>query len=95
MIEDSADDVGLGEEADHTHGAGASGTDHGVDFVDAAEQIYSPFVFVACGLSLALVALCFAEVASGFARTGGPVRYARVALGRRARLRTTAWRNLP
>lgn len=39
MIEDAADDVGLGDEADHAHGAGASGTEHGIDFVDTAEQI--------------------------------------------------------
>ena len=39
MIEDAADGLGLGDEADHAHGAGASGTEHGIGFVDTAEQI--------------------------------------------------------
>ncbi len=37
--------------------------------------------FVACGAVVALVILCFAEVASRFERTGGPFLYARTAFG--------------
>ena len=37
--------------------------------------------FVACGVLIAMVLLCFAEVASRFERTGGPYLYARVAYG--------------
>jgi amino acid transporter len=37
--------------------------------------------FLACGLLIALVLLCFAEVASRFERTGGPYLYSRVAYG--------------
>jgi amino acid transporter len=50
-------------------------------FVAAEVGPYSPHVFVLCGLLLAPVALCFAEVASGFASTGGPVRYVEAAFG--------------
>lgn len=34
-----------------------------------------------CGLLIALIALCFAEIASRFDRTGGPQLYASIALG--------------
>ena len=37
--------------------------------------------FVLCGAIVALVILCFAEVASRFERTGGPFLYARTAFG--------------
>ncbi len=37
--------------------------------------------FVACGMVVALVILCFAEVASRFERTGGPYLYSRAAFG--------------
>lgn len=42
---------------------------------------YSPLVFVACGLLMAPVMLSFAEVASYFRGTGGPMLYARTAFG--------------
>lgn len=43
--------------------------------------IYSPFVYLGCGLLIAAVLLCFAEVASYFRNTGGPILYARTAFG--------------
>lgn len=49
--------------------------------VAAQAGSYSPYVFVLCGLLLTPVALCFAEAASGFATTGGPVRYTETAFG--------------
>jgi APA family basic amino acid/polyamine antiporter len=42
---------------------------------------YSVLVIVGCGLLMALVGLCFAEVASRFDRSGGPQLYASVAMG--------------
>jgi APA family basic amino acid/polyamine antiporter len=42
---------------------------------------YSVLVIVACGLLMALIALCFAEVGSRFDRTGGPQLYATLTLG--------------
>jgi basic amino acid/polyamine antiporter, APA family len=42
---------------------------------------YSVLVIVACGLMMALVALCFAEVSSRFDRTGGPQLYTSVGFG--------------
>ena len=42
---------------------------------------YSVPIIVACGLLMALIALCFAEVGSRFDRTGGPQLYASQALG--------------
>ncbi|MDX1626137.1 MAG: APC family permease, partial [Wenzhouxiangellaceae bacterium] len=42
---------------------------------------WSPLVFVACGLLLAAVMLCFAEIASRFDRTGGPILYVQTAFG--------------
>jgi APA family basic amino acid/polyamine antiporter len=42
---------------------------------------YSVPVIIACGLLMALIALCFAEVGSRFDRTGGPQLYASQALG--------------
>ncbi len=42
---------------------------------------YSVVVIVGCGLLMALVGLCFAEVASRFDRSGGPQLYASVAIG--------------
>ncbi len=41
---------------------------------------YSLLAFVVCALFTALLLLCFAEVASRFAQTGGPYLYARTAL---------------
>jgi len=42
---------------------------------------WSLVALVACGVVVALVILCFAEVASRFERTGGPYLYARAAFG--------------
>jgi amino acid transporter len=42
---------------------------------------YSILVMIGCGLLMACIALCFAEVASRFDRTGGPQYYASQALG--------------
>src|SRR5687768_17681405 len=40
---------------------------------------YSIIAFVACGLVVALIIICFAEVSSRFEETGGPYLYAREA----------------
>jgi basic amino acid/polyamine antiporter, APA family len=42
---------------------------------------YSIAVIVVCGLLIALIALCFAEIGSRFDRTGGPQLYASIAFG--------------
>jgi amino acid transporter len=42
---------------------------------------YSVIVIVACGLLMALIALCFAEIGSRFDRSGGPQLYASTAFG--------------
>ena len=42
---------------------------------------YSVPIIIACGLFMAMIALCFAEVGSRFDRTGGPQLYASQALG--------------
>ncbi len=42
---------------------------------------YSIAVMIACGVLIALIAICFAEIASRFDRTGGPQLYATVAFG--------------
>jgi APA family basic amino acid/polyamine antiporter len=42
---------------------------------------YSIAVIVVCGLVIALIALCFAEIGSRFDRTGGPQLYASIAFG--------------
>ncbi|HYX29390.1 MAG TPA: APC family permease, partial [Pyrinomonadaceae bacterium] len=42
---------------------------------------YSLIAFVACGLVVMLIILCFAEVGSRFDETGGPYLYAREAFG--------------
>ena len=50
----------------------------------AAERLaggFSPWVFALCGLLIAPVMLCFAQLASAFRGTGGPVLYARTAFG--------------
>jgi amino acid transporter len=47
-------------------------------------------IIVACGLLMALIALCFAEVGSRFDRTGGPQLYASQALGSTAGF-TVGW----
>lgn len=43
--------------------------------------IYSPFVFVFCAVLILPILLCFAELASYFRGTGGPVRYTGEAYG--------------
>lgn len=42
---------------------------------------YSFVVIGLCGLMIALIALCFAEIGSRFERTGGPQLYASIAMG--------------
>lgn len=42
---------------------------------------YSLLAFVACALIITLIVLCFAEVSSRFAETGGPYLYARATFG--------------
>lgn len=42
---------------------------------------YSLMAFVACGVTIGLIVLCYAEVASRFSVTGGPYLYAREAFG--------------
>lgn len=44
--------------------------------------VYSPLVFVFCALLILPILLCFAELASYFRGTGGPIRYAGEAYGR-------------
>lgn len=51
---------------------------------------YSVPIIIACGLLMALIALCFAEVGSRFDRTGGPQLYASQALGSTAGF-TVGW----
>ncbi|MFU8878080.1 MAG: APC family permease, partial [Wenzhouxiangellaceae bacterium] len=59
-------------------GAGIFGVPAGAAALAGA---WSPLVFVACALLLGLVMLCFAEIASRFDRTGGPIRYVETAFG--------------
>lgn len=47
----------------------------------AAAGAFSPLVFVLCALLVLPVLLCFAELASYFRSTGGPIRYATEAFG--------------
>jgi amino acid transporter len=42
---------------------------------------YSLLAFVSCALVVAIIAFCYAEVASRFTETGGPYLYARIAFG--------------
>ncbi|MEX0900979.1 MAG: APC family permease [Gammaproteobacteria bacterium] len=59
-------------------GAGIFGVPAGAAALAGA---WSPLVFVACGLLLGAVILCFAELAGHFRSTGGPILYARTAFG--------------
>lgn len=43
--------------------------------------VYSLGGFIFCGLAVALITLCFAEVSSRFSNTGGPYLYGRAAFG--------------
>lgn len=47
----------------------------------AAAGAFSPMVYVLCALLILPVLLCFAELASYFRSTGGPIRYATEAFG--------------
>lgn len=49
--------------------------------VQRAVGNYSLLAFVACAVVIALIALCFAEVASRFTGTGGPYLYAKETFG--------------
>ena len=66
-------------------GAGIFGVPAGAAALAGA---WSPLVFVACGIALAAVMLCFAEIASRFTRTGGPIVYMNSAFGRYAGFQT-------
>jgi amino acid transporter len=59
-------------------GAGIFGVPAGAA---ALTGIYSPLVFLGCGFLLTAVVLCFAELASYFRGTGGPIVYLRTAFG--------------
>ena len=59
-------------------GAGIFGVPAGAA---ALTGIYSPLVFAACGLLLAAIVLCFAEIAGHFRGTGGPILYLQTAFG--------------
>jgi amino acid transporter len=59
-------------------GAGIFGVPAGAA---ALTGIYSPLVFLGCGFLLMAVVLCFAELASYFRGTGGPILYLRTAFG--------------
>lgn len=59
-------------------GAGIFGVPAGAA---ALTGVWSPLLFVACGMLLGAVILCFAELSSYFRGTGGPILYARSAFG--------------
>lgn len=59
-------------------GAGIFGVPAGAA---ALTGIYSPLVFLGCGFLLMAVVLCFAELASNFRGTGGPILYLHTAFG--------------
>lgn len=49
--------------------------------IQALAGNYSILIIIVCGLLIALIALCFAEIASRFDASGGPQLYASVAFG--------------
>ncbi len=59
-------------------GAGIFGVPAGAA---ALTGIYSPLVFLGCGALLTAIVLCFAELASYFRGTGGPILYLHTAFG--------------
>lgn len=59
-------------------GAGIFGVPGGAA---ALTGIYSPLLFLGCGLLLGTVILCFCELSSYFRATGGPVLFIRTAFG--------------
>lgn len=50
--------------------------------------VWSPLVYVVCAILLGLIVACYAELASRFTSTGGPVLYVRTAFGRFAGFET-------
>ncbi|MDT8409697.1 MAG: APC family permease [Wenzhouxiangellaceae bacterium] len=66
-------------------GAGIFGVPAGAAALAGA---WSPLVFVACAILLGAIMLCFAEIASRFNRTGGPILYIETAFGRFAGFQT-------
>ena len=50
--------------------------------------VWSPLVYVVCAVLLGLIVACYAELASRFTSTGGPVLYVRTAFGRFAGFET-------
>jgi len=62
-------------------GAGIFGVPAGATALAGA---WSPLVFIVCAMLLGLIMLCFAELASRFDRTGGPILYVQTAFGRYA-----------
>jgi len=66
-------------------GAGIFGVPAGAAALTGA---WSPLVFVACAMLLGVIMLCFAEIASRFERTGGPILYIDTAFGRFAGFQT-------
>jgi len=49
--------------------------------VEALAGPFSPWLFLLCALLIAPIMLCFAELASAYSNTGGPVLYAGTAFG--------------
>lgn len=66
-------------------GAGIFGVPGGAA---ALTGLYSPLLFLGCGLLLGTVVLCFCELASYFRGTGGPILYTQTAFGRLAGFQT-------
>ena len=50
--------------------------------------VWSPLVYVVCAILLGLIVACYAELASRFTSTGGPVLYMRTAFGKFAGFET-------
>ena len=50
--------------------------------------VWSPLVYVVCAVLLGLIVACYAELASRFTSTGGPVLYVRTAFGKFAGFET-------
>ncbi|MCC5822258.1 MAG: APC family permease [Phycisphaerales bacterium] len=59
-------------------GAGIFAVPAGAELLAGA---FSPWIFALCALAIAPIMLCFAQLASAFNSTGGPVLYARTAFG--------------
>ncbi|MGP1275444.1 MAG: APC family permease [Caulobacterales bacterium] len=50
--------------------------------------VWSPLVYIVCAILLGLIVACYAELASRFTSTGGPVLYVRTAFGKFAGFET-------